>query len=99
VFIVVVCYAAINPKQPLPPPKWVATELRQQAVTAINEWHNTFGKAYKRLSIAYNFLKSSSKVNFGAFLCFFVWLKGRNEFKSVFINDCNFIASFLHCEP
>jgi len=46
----------------LPPPKWAAVELKQQAVDAINQWQGSFGKTYKKLSIAYNFLKSSRKV-------------------------------------
>jgi len=63
-FVVAVCRVAINPKQPLPPPKWAAVELKQQAADAINQWHDSFGKTYKKLSIAYNFLKSSKKVGF-----------------------------------
>ena len=58
----IIVYAAINPEHPLPPPKWAAIELKQQAVDAINQWHDSFGKTYKKLSIAYNFLKSSKKV-------------------------------------
>jgi len=58
------CCAAINPEQPLPPPKWAAVELKQQAVDAISHWQEGFGKTYKKLSIAYNFLKSSKKVDF-----------------------------------
>jgi len=61
--VVVLCHVAINPEQPLPPPKWAAIELKQQAVDAINQWHDSFGKTYKKLSIAYNFLKSSKKVD------------------------------------
>jgi len=61
--VVVLSNAAINPKQPLPPPKWAAVELKQQAVGAINQWHDSFGKTYKKLSVAYNFLKSSKKVS------------------------------------
>jgi len=57
-----VCRAEINPEQPLPPPKWAAVELKQQAAYAINQWHDGFGKTYKKLFIAYNFLKSSKKV-------------------------------------
>jgi len=53
----------------LPPPKWAATELKQQAVDAVNQWHDSFGKTYKKLSIAYNFLKSSKKAGFiGVFI-------------------------------
>jgi len=63
-FVIVVCHAAINPKQPLPPPKWAAVELKQQAVDAIKQWHDSFGKTYKKLSVAYDFLKSSKKVGF-----------------------------------
>jgi len=59
---IVLYYVAINPKQPLPAPKWAAVELKQQAVRAIKQWHDSFGKTYKKLSIAYNFLKSSKKV-------------------------------------
>jgi len=62
------CYtvynAAINPKQPLPPPKWAAVELKQQAVVAINQWQESFGETYKKLSVAYNFLRNSRKVGF-----------------------------------
>jgi len=62
IFAVAVCHTAINAKEPLPPPKWAAVELKQQAVEAVNKWHESFGKTYKKLSIAYNFLKSSKKV-------------------------------------
>jgi len=64
VFIVTLCFAEINPEQPLPPPKWAAVELKQQAVDAVNYWQESFGKTYKKLFIAYNFLRSSRKVGF-----------------------------------
>ncbi|XP_068131799.1 LOW QUALITY PROTEIN: UV-stimulated scaffold protein A [Hyperolius riggenbachi] len=50
--------------QPLPPPKEVAHKLKVLAVKTIQEWHEKFGEAYKKLSLGYHFLKQNKKVDF-----------------------------------
>ncbi|XP_071482724.1 UV-stimulated scaffold protein A-like [Diadema antillarum] len=49
---------------PLPPPKPAAKLLKEQALRAMQEWHNKFGKAYKKLGLGYTFLKNCKKVDF-----------------------------------
>ena len=76
IFILAICNAAIDMKQPLPPPKWAAVEMKQQAVDAISQWHDSFGRTYKKLSIAYNFLKSSKKVGFIGIVSIIILMNG-----------------------
>ncbi|KAM9329480.1 UV-stimulated scaffold protein A [Gastrophryne carolinensis] len=50
--------------QPLPPPKEVAHKLKFQAIKTVQEWHERFGEAYKKLSLGFHFLKQNKKVDF-----------------------------------
>lgn len=50
--------------QPLPPPKEVAQKLKILAIKTVQEWHEKFGEAYKKLSLGYHFLKQNKKVDF-----------------------------------
>lgn len=50
--------------QPLPPPKEVAQKLKKMAIKAVQEWHEKYGEAYKKLSLGYHFLKQNKKVDF-----------------------------------
>ncbi|XP_009554319.2 UV-stimulated scaffold protein A isoform X1 [Cuculus canorus] len=54
----------IDHEQPLPPPKEVAQKLRKAAIKAVQEWHEKYGEAYKKLSLGYHFLKQNKKVDF-----------------------------------
>ncbi|XP_059470647.1 UV-stimulated scaffold protein A-like isoform X2 [Neocloeon triangulifer] len=56
----------INKSRPLPPPKSVAKELRNKAISVIYKWHEDFGKSFVELSNAYFFLKDCYKVDFKA---------------------------------
>ena len=51
-----------DPDCPLPPPKAAAKNLKESALRAIQQWQNKFGKAYKKLTLGYNFLKFQKKV-------------------------------------
>ncbi|XP_053314147.1 UV-stimulated scaffold protein A [Spea bombifrons] len=51
-------------EQPLPPPKEVAQKLKVLAIKTVQEWHEKFGEAYKKLSLGYHFLKQNKKVDF-----------------------------------
>ncbi|KAM4708749.1 UV-stimulated scaffold protein A [Discoglossus pictus] len=51
-------------EQPLPPPKEVAQKLKATAIKTVQEWHENFGEAYKKLSLGYHFLKQNKKVDF-----------------------------------
>ncbi|XP_072353640.1 UV-stimulated scaffold protein A [Scyliorhinus torazame] len=51
-------------EQPLPPPKEVAQKLKEMAIKCIEEWHEKYGEAYKKLSLGYHFLKQVKKVDF-----------------------------------
>ncbi|XP_072262684.1 UV-stimulated scaffold protein A [Pyxicephalus adspersus] len=53
-----------NYLQPLPPPIEVAQKMKTLAIKAVQEWHEKFGEAYKKLSLGYNFLKQKKKVDF-----------------------------------
>ncbi|XP_025920383.1 UV-stimulated scaffold protein A isoform X2 [Apteryx rowi] len=54
----------IDHEQPLPPPKEVAQKLRRAAIKAVQDWHEKYGEAYKKLSLGYHFLKQNKKVDF-----------------------------------
>ncbi|XP_008500074.1 UV-stimulated scaffold protein A [Calypte anna] len=54
----------IDHEQPLPPPKEVAQKLRKAAIKAVQDWHEKYGEAYKKLSLGYHFLKQNKKVDF-----------------------------------
>ena len=51
-----------EPNMPMPPPKQVATSLKKMAFDSVQEWRNKFGVAYKKLDLAYNYLKTCKKV-------------------------------------
>uniref|UniRef100_A0A8C5M1Z2 UV-stimulated scaffold protein A n=1 Tax=Leptobrachium leishanense TaxID=445787 RepID=A0A8C5M1Z2_9ANUR len=51
-------------EQPLPPPKEVAQKLKALAIKTVQDWHEKFGEAYKKLSLGYHFLKRNKKVDF-----------------------------------
>uniref|UniRef100_U3ESP5 UV-stimulated scaffold protein A n=1 Tax=Micrurus fulvius TaxID=8637 RepID=U3ESP5_MICFL len=50
--------------QPLPPPANVAQKLKKAAIKSVQEWHEKYGEAYKKLSLGYFFLKQNKKVDF-----------------------------------
>ncbi|KAM6269443.1 UV-stimulated scaffold protein A isoform 2-T2 [Porphyrio hochstetteri] len=54
----------ISHEQPLPPPKEVAQKLRKAAIKSVQDWHEKYGEAYKKLSLGYHFLKQNKKVDF-----------------------------------
>ncbi|KAF1471216.1 UV-stimulated scaffold protein A, partial [Eudyptula minor novaehollandiae] len=54
----------IDHDQPLPPPKEVAQKLRKAAIKSVQDWHEKYGEAYKKLSLGYRFLKQNKKVDF-----------------------------------
>lgn len=49
---------------PLPPPKAVAKKLKTTAIKAVQQWHEKYGEAYKKLSLGYYFLMQNKKVDF-----------------------------------
>ncbi|XP_018410259.1 PREDICTED: UV-stimulated scaffold protein A [Nanorana parkeri] len=51
-------------EQPLPPPKEVAQKMKTLAIKAVQEWHEKFGEAYKKLSLGFHFLKQKKQVDF-----------------------------------
>ncbi|CAN2388413.1 transcription-coupled nucleotide-excision repair [Pristimantis euphronides] len=51
-------------EQPLPPPQEVAQKLKMLAIKTIQEWHEKYGEAYKKLSLGFHFLKQNKKVDF-----------------------------------
>ncbi|CAH2299584.1 UV-stimulated scaffold A [Pelobates cultripes] len=51
-------------EQPLPPPKEVAQKLKTLAIKTVQEWHEKYGEAYKKLSLGYHFLQHNKKVDF-----------------------------------
>ncbi|KAM3940755.1 UV-stimulated scaffold protein A isoform 1-T2 [Leptodactylus fuscus] len=51
-------------EQPLPPPREVAQKLKILAIKTVQEWHEKFGEAYKKLSLGYHFLRQIKKVDF-----------------------------------
>lgn len=56
--------AEINSKSKLPPPKSAAENLKALAVSTLIQWVDTYGETYKKLKVAYNYFKSTKKVDF-----------------------------------
>ncbi|XP_065517122.1 UV-stimulated scaffold protein A [Lathamus discolor] len=54
----------IDHEQPLPPPREVAQKLRKETIKSVQEWHEKYGEAYKKLALGYHFLKQNKKVDF-----------------------------------
>ncbi|XP_015683984.1 UV-stimulated scaffold protein A, partial [Protobothrops mucrosquamatus] len=50
--------------RPLPPPTEAAQKLKKAAIQSVQEWHEKYGEAYKKLSLGYHFLKQNKKVDF-----------------------------------
>lgn len=51
-------------RQPLPPPAEVAQKLRKAAVRCVQDWHDKYGEAYKKLALGYHYLRQNKKVDF-----------------------------------
>lgn len=51
-----------DPHSPLPPPKLMATQLKEKSLLAIREWNNKYGTGYPKLKLGYNYLKMNKKV-------------------------------------
>ncbi|XP_035181539.1 UV-stimulated scaffold protein A [Oxyura jamaicensis] len=51
-------------RQPLPPPAEVAQKLRKAAVECVQDWHDKYGEAYKKLALGYHYLRQNKKVDF-----------------------------------
>lgn len=49
---------------PLPPPKYAAKILKTSTQKSIQQWHEKYGGAYKKLSLGFNFLKTCKRVDF-----------------------------------
>lgn len=54
----------VNCKEPLPEPTAVARVLRNQALKAIEKWHQKYGPHYMKLSLGYIYLTRVKKFNF-----------------------------------
>lgn len=49
---------------PLPSPKAAAKLLKLEAIKIVRQWHDKFGPAYKKLELAYGFLKQCKTLDF-----------------------------------
>ena len=54
----------VHSLNPLPPPQEAAEALRVKAIVALDEWHEKFGNAYKRIKLAYHYLSTCHKIDF-----------------------------------
>ena len=54
----------VDSLNPLPPPREAAETLRVKAIIALDEWHEKFGHAYKRIKLAYHYLSTCHKIDF-----------------------------------
>ncbi|XP_046383956.1 UV-stimulated scaffold protein A-like isoform X2 [Ischnura elegans] len=55
----------INEDNPLPLPSHAAKNMKKKALHAVHEWNQKYGSAYKKLSLAYKYLKNCFQVDFG----------------------------------
>ncbi|XP_014677542.1 PREDICTED: UV-stimulated scaffold protein A-like [Priapulus caudatus] len=51
-------------ENPLPAPKAAAMTLRMRCLTAVHQWNEKYGEAYKKLQLGYNYLKECKGINF-----------------------------------
>ena len=49
---------------PLPPPQKAADTLKNSAYQALQSWHATYSSGYRKLELAFNYLKSCHQVDF-----------------------------------
>ena len=56
-----------DPKRPLPPPKQARETLKRLAVETLKAWVKEFGSGYKKLDVAYKFLKLVKGIDFDYF--------------------------------
>lgn len=57
----------INEDNPLPLPSHAAKNMKKKALHALHEWNQKYGSAYKKLSLAYKYLKNCFQVIY--YLC------------------------------
>uniref|UniRef100_A0A914VFS4 UV-stimulated scaffold protein A n=1 Tax=Plectus sambesii TaxID=2011161 RepID=A0A914VFS4_9BILA len=51
-------------RNPLPSPKAAAKLLKTEAIKIVRQWHDKFGPAYKKLELAYGYLKQCKTLDF-----------------------------------
>ncbi|XP_076364558.1 LOW QUALITY PROTEIN: UV-stimulated scaffold protein A-like [Tachypleus tridentatus] len=56
--------AETNPDEQLPPPKHIAKDLKLMTLKLIQEWTREYSEGYKKLVLAYNYLRQCKKVDF-----------------------------------
>lgn len=49
---------------PLPPPKAAAETLKNSAYQALRKWHETYSGGYRKLELAFNYLRNCHQVDF-----------------------------------
>ena len=54
----------INLDFPLPPPKKAAETLKNSAYQALRSWHETYSSGYRKLELAFNYLRNCHQVDF-----------------------------------
>lgn len=55
-----------NPEKPLPPPRPTALNLKWLSLKTIQQWHEIYGKGYKKLALGYNYLRQCKKIDFNS---------------------------------
>ncbi|ESO01923.1 hypothetical protein HELRODRAFT_140459, partial [Helobdella robusta] len=53
-----------NHKRSLPLPHSSAWDMKQQTICYLKNWHDTFGKGYRKLDLAVKYLKNCKNINF-----------------------------------
>ncbi|XP_022241557.1 UV-stimulated scaffold protein A-like isoform X1 [Limulus polyphemus] len=56
--------AETNPDEHLPPPKHIAKDLKLKTLELVQEWTQEYSQGYKKLALAYNYLRQCKKVDF-----------------------------------
>lgn len=54
----------IDNDDPLPPPKKAAESLKNSAYQALKTWHEVYSSGYRKLELAYNYLRTCHQVDF-----------------------------------
>ncbi|XP_067948434.1 UV-stimulated scaffold protein A-like [Watersipora subatra] len=54
----------IDSNSPLPPPRKAAEELKNLAYQALRSWHGAYSSGYRKLELAFNYLRSCHQVDF-----------------------------------
>ena len=62
--VILTFHLEIDLDQPLPPPQKAAETLKNSAYQALRKWHEAYSVGYRKLELAFNYLRNCHQVDF-----------------------------------